>query len=233
MFRTYRTTAKSDLNDAYQLRYHVYCHERQLLTADDYPDGYEQDEYDPHSVHLLARHVETNALAGYCRLILHNSHGFPCEDHFTLTQYTPCPEKTFEISRLIIAPNFRTAWRDIIVGLTREIYIYGLQQEMQFVYAAMETPLIHMINRLGYLFTEIGEETWYYNTPNYPVGMDFRDFVNRILNAQEHEWYYDYLRSTTPRRVWQHISTQSGQVPRRRTFRQVAVLSRYAKRSSR
>ena len=57
------------LQHSYRLRYQVYCLERRFLRPEDYPQGTETDEFDPHSIHIGAMD-RRGTLAGTARLVL-------------------------------------------------------------------------------------------------------------------------------------------------------------------
>jgi N-acyl amino acid synthase of PEP-CTERM/exosortase system len=61
---------ESDRQAAYQLRYQVYCDERQYEDSQRFPDGQETDRYDVRSVQMLVRHRAGGTPLGVVRLIL-------------------------------------------------------------------------------------------------------------------------------------------------------------------
>ena len=58
------------LEEAYRLRYQVYCVENAFEDPADNPDGLERDCYDSHAVHSLLVHRPTATVSGAVRLIL-------------------------------------------------------------------------------------------------------------------------------------------------------------------
>jgi len=106
--------------ECYRLRYEVYCKEAIIpgFDADNYPNGEEQDEYDERSLHCLLVHKPTKTNAGTVRIILSDSRNpderFPAEKVAgdllfcdMLTQADVSRSQIGEISRLILAPQFR------------------------------------------------------------------------------------------------------------------------------
>lgn len=67
------------LQRSYQLRYDVYCLERNFLQPDDYPDDLETDEYDPYSLHFGVTN-DREELVGTVRLVRPSPVGFPMYD---------------------------------------------------------------------------------------------------------------------------------------------------------
>jgi len=97
------------LLEGYRIRYQVYCIERVFLNAADYPMQLESDEFDSHSIHILARH-KSGTSAGTVRLVLHSEKGFPVQSHCTFDAEfadlgdpaSPRLRRYAEISRLAV-----------------------------------------------------------------------------------------------------------------------------------
>src|SRR5439155_21392497 len=71
------------LEQSYQLRYQVYCLEREFLPASAYPDGLEIDEFDAHSVRIGVFNSEDEIL-GTARLVEPSPGGLPLFQHCTI-----------------------------------------------------------------------------------------------------------------------------------------------------
>ena len=69
-FEVVRAGTPSLLDEAYRLRYQVYCVENAYETPDEQMGGRETDIYDERSVHVLLVHKRTSAVAGTLRVIL-------------------------------------------------------------------------------------------------------------------------------------------------------------------
>ncbi len=108
------------LQQCWQLRYQVYCLESKVpgFYPDRYPEGLERDLYDERSVHSLLIHKPSGKIAGTVRVILpisgNSDARFPVEEFAGHLFYTDnvslrnLPRSQLgEISRLIIAPEFR------------------------------------------------------------------------------------------------------------------------------
>ena len=96
-----------DLKKAiYRLRYKVYVEECGFEKAEDHPDGYETDEYDPHSIHFAALD-ENQEVIGTIRMILNSEKGFPIERaaKITFIGERPAPHKIIEVSRLAVSKD--------------------------------------------------------------------------------------------------------------------------------
>ncbi len=117
-----------------QLRYRVYCQEAKDSVFDpgDYPEKLEYDLYDKRSVHSLLVHKPSGKIAGTVRIVLpikgSSDARFPIEE-FAGHSFYPDNEslkhlqrsQLGEISRLIIAPEFRMRRGELLnaQGLTR------------------------------------------------------------------------------------------------------------------
>ena len=102
----------------YRLRYKVYVEEFGFEKAEDHPDGYETDVYDPHSIHFAALD-ENQEVIGTVRMILNSEKGFPI-DHAAKISFIgekPAPDKIAEVSRLAISKNFRRRLEDGFCGV--------------------------------------------------------------------------------------------------------------------
>jgi N-acyl amino acid synthase of PEP-CTERM/exosortase system len=97
------------LEQSYQLRYQVYCVERQFLDVAAYPDRREVDEFDRCSVHVGAVDADGH-LAGTARVIRANPQGFPMFRHcafFPEVQMLGSPHVVpVEVSRVAISRHY-------------------------------------------------------------------------------------------------------------------------------
>lgn len=112
-----------EIAECYRMRYEVYCVERGLLPAEDYPSRLESDVYDPHSLHFLARHLQGEP-AGTVRLVLNGALGLPMVAHcllesdygFLADPRDPLGAGYAEISRLAVSKGFRRRREDTPYG---------------------------------------------------------------------------------------------------------------------
>ncbi len=179
------------LRTAYSLRHQVYCLECHFLSADDYPEGLERDQFDTHCAHFSANNL-LNEMVGYVRLVTARENVlFPFEEHcqnFLPQSEQPLRHETGEISRLIVRRDYRRRTGDnlagvtiqtvkpggqevvqdrrkppqILLGLYRQMYIYSIQSGIRYWYAAMEKPLARALSQLGFRFVQISPEIDYY-----------------------------------------------------------------------
>ncbi len=192
-FRQVRSDAQ--MREVQRIRYEVYCQEKGFLNPCDYPDGLEQDEYDSRSVHFVA--VETDdgqeKILGTLRLIKPSSLGFPAARHFSLSRPISNPENTLELSRLIVVKEARRLSVHILMGLSKEVYLYSREQGVSDLYAILEEPLLKLLRRLGLPFNEVGETQWYLNSSNTPVHLSISD-AESVL-AANNAFFFAYLQA--------------------------------------
>ncbi len=103
------------IDEAYKLRYQVYCEEKGFEDAEQFPDGREFDEYDRRAAHSLIRHRDSGVFVGVVRLVLPDSSDpsslLPAERFCRLNSHpelAKLPRHSIgEISRFSISKTFR------------------------------------------------------------------------------------------------------------------------------
>jgi N-acyl amino acid synthase of PEP-CTERM/exosortase system len=113
-FDIVRATSEALLDNAYRIRYQVYCLEHPFENAEEHVDGRERDEDDDRSVHTLLMHRQSGAYAGTVRTILPREiEARPLPIHRILRDQGLQPGKYFpiattaEISRFAVSKEFR------------------------------------------------------------------------------------------------------------------------------
>ena len=180
-------STESLLDQAFRLRYQVYCLERGFEDAAANPDGRERDEFDDHSVHRLLVHAETGLIVGGVRLVLPRRDRlqscFPIQGFCQLGPLQPALAEglsgTAEISRFCVSKAFRrllpkgrtrglsqAARLDVdpaafLPLMTLELMNAVIQMSEENgitqLCAAMEPSLLRLLSRLGLEFTPLGE----------------------------------------------------------------------------
>ncbi len=186
-----RVVPDAGLHAMQRLRYEVYCLEQRFVDAARCADGRESDEYDVHAIHFAAAN-ERGELVATLRLVLDSPMGFPLERHASaLLAGRPRSERprTGEVSRLIIAPRYRTATiREplILFGLFRHLYEESWRLGLDYLVAAMEGGLARLLRRLGFPFVALGEPISYFGevTPYGAPLAAMRPGYRRILAYQ-------------------------------------------------
>ena len=107
------------LEEAFRLRFQVYCKECNFIKECDYPHGFETDEFDKYSVHFGAFEADPDdsegRLIGSARLILPSCGKFPIEEHcpnLDLDRNIIKHEECAEVSRLTISKLYRRRSND-------------------------------------------------------------------------------------------------------------------------
>lgn len=137
-FRVCLATTPQELEEAYRLRYQVYCVETGFLPVEDNPGGLERDSFDDHSDQGLLMHRPTGLTAGCVRLVNPN----PDKDNYGLPAIGGSPAlealgdklplaTTGEISRFSVSKAFRQRQNDNLFGNLGEEQREHLQRQMR------------------------------------------------------------------------------------------------------
>jgi N-acyl amino acid synthase of PEP-CTERM/exosortase system len=114
---------KQTQEELFRLRYNVYCEEFNYLSIEKYPSGKESDEYDSQSTHVFIRHIPSNKLVGFARIIYlgencpiaHLPVEHYCKENFYKGTMNPekfSREQICELSRLAVTSQFRPHSKD-------------------------------------------------------------------------------------------------------------------------
>ena len=183
---------EQEMEQIHKLRYSVYCVEKGFLSKEDYPGGREYDEYDQHSAHFLAVDTDDDGeILGTLRLILNSELGFPVEKLFSLKRPINDRARTVEMSRLIVAKQARNITLQILMGLSREVYWYAREHEVEDCYAVLEDPLLRLLKRVGLPFRVIGEEKWYMGAYTTPTFLSVSEAI--AVLPKNNALFYEYL----------------------------------------
>ncbi|MCK5355859.1 MAG: PEP-CTERM/exosortase system-associated acyltransferase [Methyloprofundus sp.] len=113
-------------NEAFKLRYQVYCIETGFEKMSEHPGKIEVDDFDENSAHYLIRHRKTGAYAATTRLILPNKNNldklFPIELFSTIDNPSEMEDKQrrylAEASRFCVSKEFKKRKGDSKASLT-------------------------------------------------------------------------------------------------------------------
>jgi len=214
-FTTVSAATPALLEQAYRLRYQVYCVENSYENPGQHPSGYEKDEFDVRSVHTLLFERQSGAAAGTARLILPNrialEKSFPIQrickyplladrGHFTAA-------RPAEISRFAVSKEFRQMtpdsflpdWRDsfladrrivmpyITLGLMNGIIRMCIEQGITDLFAVMEPALLRLLSRFGIYFRPIGPLVDYHGM-RQPCHADIESLLTRVRKERSEVW---------------------------------------------
>jgi N-acyl amino acid synthase of PEP-CTERM/exosortase system len=130
-------------NEAYKLRYQVYCVENNFESPSQFPDEMEFDDFDQRSVHYLIRHRRSEDYAATVRLILPDANNpeklFPLEQYCEIDNHTVMQsiDRKYlgEVSRLCVSKAFKKrkneAYTLPAIGSDRQEY-YSLDEKRTF-----------------------------------------------------------------------------------------------------
>jgi N-acyl-L-homoserine lactone synthetase len=155
-----RAETPDELLQVYQLRYQVYCLEKRFEPVEKFPEQLETDEYDNHSINLIA--LKDSMILGTVRLINDNPMGFPVERYcgFDFSRHGISRENTVEISRFIISRenakivNVRSC--DIIASILSTIQKETRDMNTVYLCAAMGRGMQKLLSRIGIIFFQAG-----------------------------------------------------------------------------
>jgi N-acyl amino acid synthase of PEP-CTERM/exosortase system len=185
-FSFHRITQPGELQEAYRLRFQVYCRECNFIKESDYPDGFETDGYDEFSAHFGAFDLQ-GRMVGAVRLILPSSPRFPIEEHcppLEIDRNLISRQSCAEVSRLTISKLYRRRAQDglyyeprvedktvedrgssflrrvrpMAFGLYRAMYHESKRAGIRYWLALMEKGLWKLLHIHGFVFRPIGPE---------------------------------------------------------------------------
>jgi N-acyl amino acid synthase of PEP-CTERM/exosortase system len=194
------------MQQAFRLRFHVYCIECGFLSAADCPQQLESDAQDAHSAHFCALN-QRDELVGYVRLVRPDAaQAFPFQQHCGVLNpgmALVAPAKSAEISRLMVRQDYRRRSGDLLAGVTaepvlalpaqerrdhsaqillglyRQMYAFSRRNGIRYWYAAMERALARILTRMQFNFLQIGPQADYYG-PVAPYRLDLRELEIRL-----------------------------------------------------
>ncbi len=216
-FETVPADTPERLDEAYRLRYQVYCVEHPFENPLEHPDERERDIYDAHSVHSLLIHRPTGSVAGTVRLILPND-DIPlpiasiCHHALLKERLALAPRNTAELSRFAVSKQFRRRATDtpivdygiveraanpdpmdrrvmphITLGLMKAVFDMSLERGITHLFAVMEPALLRLINRIGIVFDPIGPLVDYHGG-RQPCHSGLSELLGRLRPIQPEIW---------------------------------------------
>ena len=217
-FNIERADSPALIEEAYRLRYQVYCLEHPFENAAEHSDERERDEDDDRSVHTLLVHRQTGAFAGTVRAILPKE-GRPlpidrilASQDGGLTNRFPA-HSTAEISRFAVSKEFRRRRGEdrypdanvpgaapampterqmipyITFGLIRGVVEVCRDHGISHICAVMEPALIRILGRFGLHFKKIGHLVEFHGI-RQPCVARIADLVERNRAEGTLLWQY-------------------------------------------
>ena len=178
-FRAVSADTQELIEQAFALRYQVYCLERQFEDPGEQQGKLETDEFDRHAVHSLVFHRPQEEPIGTARLILPQArpHSLPIQDLLKKSGLSACnyfPNHTVaEVSRFAISKEYRRrkveggaipeaeARRERhghlpCLGLVQMLLRQSIELGVEYWAAVMEPQLLRMLALMGIRFQPVG-----------------------------------------------------------------------------
>ena len=194
-------------NEAYKLRYQVYCVENMFENPELYPDHLEFDEFDQHSVQYLILHRKSGDYVATVRLILPDTnnpkHLLPLEQHCEINNVTLIQQinrkHLAEVSRFCISKTFtrrnftldeKQTFPYISLALIACIIKASHENDIHYWYAIMDRSLIRFLSKLGIHFIKIGPQTDYHGL-RWPTAIKLTHLLDGVAEKNLDMW--DFL----------------------------------------
>ena len=191
-------------NEAYKLRYQVYCVENMFLNPNEYPDKLESDEFDKNSIQYLVIHRKSGNFIATVRLILPDSHNpnglFPLEQHCDINKMALSQQinrkNLAEVSRFCITKTFtrrsftlgkKQNFPYITIALINCIIKASHENNIDYLYGIVDHSVIRFASKLGVNFTKIGPQTDYHGI-RWPTVIKITDAVDYIAEKNQDIW---------------------------------------------
>lgn len=200
---------------AYKLRYQVYCKEKNFENPDAHPLELEIDEFDARSVHSVIIDRPTRAVTATVRLILPNPDGFEksfpiqgvCSHPMLRTQKLFYSARSAEISRFAVSKEFsrraadshqsrqladprsesRASMPNITLGLMNGIVRMSVEHGISEWFAVMEPTLLRLLARFGIYFSPIGPMVDYHGM-RQPCYSNMHNLLDRVHKERIDVW---------------------------------------------
>lgn len=224
-------------DEAFRLRYQVYCVENPFEDPAAHPDGLEHDDYDQRAAHCLLLHKPSQSWAGAVRLILPNpedpNHSFAlqevCRDPMIFDPGRFPVLQMGEISRFCISKDFRRRQGDglypastdpetrtderrvipnMTLGLMEGLMRMSLDNGLFYLCAVMERPLLRLLERLGIHFTNIGPLVEYHGR-RQPCMLKLETMLQEVRAERPEVWQI----LSDGGRHWQRLQNQQAARP--------------------
>ncbi len=182
---------------AYRLRYQVYCREHQYETPDEHPLQMETDEFDSRAIHSLVLDRTSGMPTGTVRLILPTHQEGACLPIQRICNcHLPenfCMSTAAEISRFAVSKEMRRMASEdcpaemkcaVVLGLMKAIVQMSFEYSITDWLAVMEPSLLRLLHRFGVHFMPIAPLVEYHG-----MRQPCRANVPMLLDTVQEEHY--------------------------------------------
>lgn len=197
---------------AYRLRYQVYCKENNFENPLDHPLEQEMDEFDGRSVHSVIIDRPSRTVVGTVRLILPDQEAveksFPIQhvcNHPLLHRFRLLHKsRSAEISRFAISKDFcrraadchplqesrderKASMPNLTLGLMNGIVRMSAENGISDWFAVMEPTLLRLLSRFGIYFSPIGPMVNYHGM-RQPCHAVMNNLLERVRKERPEVW---------------------------------------------
>ncbi|WP_457592220.1 GNAT family N-acyltransferase [Hydrogenimonas sp.] len=161
MFKCIEAKDEELIKEIYRFRCEIACDELNILKREDYPEGYEMDEYDKYSIQYAVLN-DKGEVVGCMRLVHHSPIGYPASN--TLRVYDNekgkiLPDnKTGELSRIFIRSDCRgiKKSRKIVESIKPLAGKKLIELGLVYTYGALEENFFKFLLMLKMPYRRIG-----------------------------------------------------------------------------
>ena len=177
---------EEELKKCYNIRYKVYCEEKNWLPVSKYPTKLEIDEYDEKAKHYIAMDEDFNII-GMMRIILAKDfERLPYTHHPAFKDQIPDIPRSAELSRFIVtSPKNRN---HIIKGLFRTIYQNSKSLGLDRWVILVEPSLLRYFTRFYYFCDPLTTPAMYFGAFTLPAVCDIAKH-ERVWKRKYPEYY--------------------------------------------
>ena len=187
------------VNEAYKLRYQVYCQERSFLEG---KDGTETDEFDKYSYHVLLVNRASREVVGCARLIVGSvsrpNSSFPIQRLYKGALPPGLPGGVCaEVSRFAISKARRSASSTALMRLALVRGLVRLSGQLGITYwcAVMEPSLLRLLHATSIVFHPLGPLVEYHGL-RQPCWNHVGDLLDRVASDRPALWEFLTLGGT-------------------------------------
>jgi N-acyl-L-homoserine lactone synthetase len=179
--------------NAFRLRYEVYCKEKKWLDPKKYLDMLEQDEHDEKSETFLAYDTDTKQAIGTARLIINDNDlsSLHIEKHPSIDANLSTI-RCVEISRLAILKSARQG--NVFIGLIRMLFRHILKyhSDFDYIYFSVEERFLQKVNELGFEFAPFAPIALWYCDQLVPARQVIANMDSCLKrnNPEFHSWLW-------------------------------------------
>jgi len=134
------------------------------------------DDYDQHSIHLLAVD-DTGEVVGCCRMIEGGTNTLQITREFDL----PVPADSFEVSGTAVYTKFRKTFATL--GFYRALVALAEERGYRHAYLVVEKPFLAALEMLGLPVNVVAEPRWLYNAYNVAVHITLGEIADSLTAA--------------------------------------------------